>query len=131
MEKYDYHTTNAASTANLHLPSGSHSSPYGSGDPYYNQSTGYVASAPPKRRTSKWIKLGIPIALLLIAGVVVGVVLGIRSSKNKSSSASGNGANAGVGANEIGRFPVSTDTNYFMPVYPSTVRFSCCGVLVY
>lgn len=127
MEKYDYHATNAASTANLNHSYESHSSPYGSGDPYYNQSSGYVASTPPKKRTSRWIKWGIPIAILLIAGVVVGVVLGIRSSKNKSSSANGN-ASSGAGVkNQIGRFPVSTDTDYFMPVYPSTTNSAAFG----
>ena len=64
------------------------SNPYGSGDPYYNESTGFITPHPAKKGTSKWIKFGIPVAVVVIAAVVVGVVLGVRSNKNSSSSSS-------------------------------------------
>ncbi|KAK0478316.1 chondroitin AC/alginate lyase [Armillaria novae-zelandiae] len=58
--------------------------PYGAGDPYYNE-------------TSNWIKFGIPVAVLVIVGAVVGGVVGSRSSKSSnnndaSSSSSTNSA---------------------------------------
>lgn len=118
---YDYHNSNG-SNAQLQPPS---TSPYGSGDPYYNESSGYIASGPAKKGTSKWIKFGIPLALVVIAGAVVGGIFGSRSSKDGSSSSTTGGSSspsAVVSAkNAVGRFATATDTDYFMPVYPSTV----------
>lgn len=116
---YDYHSTEH----------GAPTSPYGSGDPYYNKSTGYVASGPVKRSKSNWLKIGIPIAILVIVGAIVGGVLGSRASKNNSnggSSGSDNSSNGGSSngngvKNGLARFPVSTDSFYGMPIYPSTV----------
>jgi hypothetical protein len=112
--RYDYHTTDA-SGANP-------TTPYGSGDPYYNQSSGYIASGPPKKGASGWIKVGIPVAILVIAAAVVGGVLGSHHSKNSSSSSSANPSSIVSVKNSVGRFATATDTDYFMPVYPSTTN---------
>jgi hypothetical protein len=115
--KYDYHSTEASAAP----------SPYGSVGPSHTGSTGYLAGGPVKRRMSPWIKFGIPIAVLVIVGAVVGGVVGSRKSNNNTSSnAANNGGNVNPSAavsakNNVGRFAISTDTDYFMPVYPSTV----------
>jgi hypothetical protein len=118
---YDYHNTD---------PSGANpTSPYGSGDPYYNQSSGYIASGPQKKGRSNWIKFGIPVALLVVIGAVVGGVVGSRS-KNNSSSSSGSSANPSSIVSikdSVGRFATATDSDYFMPVYPSTTNSAAFG----
>jgi len=105
-------------------------SPYGSGDPYYSASTGYIAPANSKRSLSKWIKFGVPVGILVVAGAVVGAVLGTRhhggSSSSSGSSSSGNpaAASSAISAkNAVGVFPTATDSEYMVPVYPATVRF--------
>lgn len=120
---YDYHTTEPAGNT----------SPYGSGDPYYNKSSGYIASGPSSRPKRNWLKFGVPIAILVIVGAVVGGVLGSRSSKKNNSTSSGgsNGGNGGGGSdggtkNGLGRFPTSTDPFYGMPIYPSSVSLAPC-----
>lgn len=99
--------------------------PYGSGDPYYNESTGYITpQASAAKKTSNWIKYGIPVAIVAIVGIVVGVVLGTRSSHNSSSSGASSSAAAtsAIGAkNALGIFPTGTDSLYMLPLYPSTV----------
>ena len=100
--------------------------PYGSGDPYYNSSTGYITPhQPPKKKTSNWIKFGVPIAVLVIAGAVLGGVFGSRASKNASASsaASAAAATSAIQAKDaIGIFPTGTDSLYLLPLYPATVR---------
>ncbi|EJF66889.1 hypothetical protein DICSQDRAFT_95739 [Dichomitus squalens LYAD-421 SS1] len=119
---YSYNPTyNHSNASNIHQ-----ASPYGSGDPYYNESTGFITPAKPKKGTSKWVKIGIPVAILVIAAAVVGVVLGIRAH-NKSSSASSksgsSGSNSASGAqNDIGIFATGTDSLYMLPLYPSTTN---------
>lgn len=116
-------------------------SPYGSGAPYYSESTGYITPvAPPKNRTSKWIKIGVPVFVVIVIAAVVGGVLGSRSS-NKSSAASSGGGDDGGGSgggsassavsvkNEIGRYATATNSLYEMPLYPSTVRPLICAYL--
>lgn len=100
--------------------------PFGSGDPYYNASTGYITpSQPPKKKVSNWIKFGVPIAVLVIVGAVLGGVLGSRASKN--SSASSAATSAIQAKNAIGIFPTGTDSLYMLPLYPATVRIpQCC-----
>ncbi|CAL1695085.1 unnamed protein product [Somion occarium] len=89
--------------------------PYGSGDPYYNESSGYITPMPMKKRTSNWVKFGIPVAIVVIVAAVLGGVLGSRASKNTASSA------ASV-KNSIGVFPTATDSLYLLPIYPSTTN---------
>jgi hypothetical protein len=103
-------------------------SPYGSGDPYYNSSTGYVAPPTPKKSISKWIKFGVPVGVLVIAGAVVGAVLGTRHNGNGSSASNSDpgspaAASSAVSAkNAQGIYPTATDSEFMVPIYPSTVR---------
>lgn len=118
---YDYHSTD---------PTGANpTSPYGSGDPYYNQSSGYIASGTQKKGRSNWIKFGIPVALLVVIGAVVGGVVGSRSKNNSSSSSSSSANPSSIVSikDSVGRFATSTDTDYFMPVYPSTTNSAAFG----
>ena len=100
--------------------------PYGSGDPFYQHSSGFVGTQNKKQGTSKWIKFGIPLAILIIAGAIVGGVLGSHSSK-KQNSVRGNSNPAAASSslasvkNDIGRFATATNT-YGLPVYPTSVR---------
>jgi hypothetical protein len=101
--------------------------PYGSGDPYYNASTGYISPANPKKSPNKWIKIGIPIGILVVAGAVVAGVLASRHhSHNSSSSSSSPGSPAAASSalsakNAVGVFPTGTDSEFMVPIYPSTV----------
>ena len=120
---YTYNATyNHSNASNLHQPT-----PYGSGDPYYNESTGFITPSQPKKGTSKWIKIGIPIGVLVIAGADVGIVLGLRAHNKASSSSptgsSSSGSHSGSGANNnLGLFATATASQYMLPIYPSTVR---------
>jgi len=122
---YDYHTTEHAAPT----------SPYGSGDPYYNKSSGYIGSGGAARPKRNWLKIGIPVAILVIVGAVVGGVLGSRSSKknngggssgNNNGNGNGNGNSDNPVKNGLGRFPTSTDPFYGMPIYPSSVSLCSC-----
>jgi hypothetical protein len=103
------------------------SSPYPSADPYYSSTTGLGnPSRSAKKPLSKWIKFGLPVAVLVIAGAVVGGVVGSRHHKNNSSTSSGSSggpaASSAVSAkNAAGIFPTATDSEYMVPIYPSTV----------
>ncbi|KAH9969094.1 chondroitin AC/alginate lyase [Russula dissimulans] len=105
-------------------------SPYGSGDPYYRSSTGFVAPQSPKKSLSRWIKLGVPVGILVVAGAVVGAVLATHHNHSSSSSSgpkssSGNpaAASSAISAkNAIGIFPTATNTEFTVPVYPSTTN---------
>lgn len=118
-------------------------SPYGSGDPYYNESSGYITPMPVKKRTSNWIKIGIPVLIVVVVAAVVGGVLGSRAHNNsKSSSVSGassDGSSSDQAAaassaasvkNAIGVFATGTDSQYLLPLYPSTVSWSYDVALV-
>jgi len=120
---YDYHTTEQAAPT----------SPYGSGDPYYNKASGYIGSGAATRPKRNWLKIAIPVAILVIVGAVVGGVLGSRSNKksNGGGSSGNNGSNGnpnsdGPVKNGLGRFPTSTDPVYGMPIYPSSVSLRSC-----
>jgi hypothetical protein len=77
----------------------------------------------PKKRISNWVKFGIPIALLVIAGAVVGGIFGSRKSHSSSSSNSPSAAASSAASvkSAIGEFPTATDSFYGVPLYPSTV----------
>ncbi|TFY81844.1 hypothetical protein EWM64_g2166 [Hericium alpestre] len=109
-------------------------SPYGSGDPYYNASSGYITPQNPPKSSKRWIWIGIPVAIAVIVAAVVGGVVGSRHHSSSSSSASSSGgsakgseASASAAAsvkNAIGVFPTSTNSDYLMPIYPSTASFT-------
>ena len=116
-------------------------SPYGSGDPNYNASSGYITPMPMKKRTSPWIKFGVPVVVVaVIVGVVVGAVVGTRHHNNNSkASTAGNAASNGSPDDSspsgqaaaassaaavkaaIGVYPTATNSQYLLPLYPSTV----------
>ena len=115
-------------------------SPYGTNDPNYHQSTGYIAPAPLQRKKglSNWIKFGVPVLIAaIIAAVVAGVVATRKHNSNASTSSSGStsagspaAASSAVSAKlAIGRFATATDSEFMVPVYPSTVSLPallCC-----
>lgn len=96
-------------------------SPYGSGDPYYNESSGYITPQPAKKGMSNWIKIGIPVGVLVIAGAVVGGILGTRHSSSSAAGKTAGASAAASAAKEIGIYATSTNSEFMMPVYPSTV----------
>ncbi|EMD41934.1 hypothetical protein CERSUDRAFT_110490 [Gelatoporia subvermispora B] len=106
-------------------------SPYGSGDPYYNESTGFITPPKPPQRKNNWLKIGVPVLIVVVVAAVVGGVLGSRSHDNKSAAASGTQASAtGAAAasqavsikQALGVLPTATDSLYLLPVYPSTTN---------
>lgn len=106
-------------------------SPYGSNYPFYNSSTGYLTPPNPKTSPSKkkWIMLGVPVAILVIAGAVVAAVLATRHHGHNSSSSSKNSnpaaASSAISAkNAVGVFPTATNSEFMVPLYPSTVRLA-------
>ncbi|PFH54816.1 hypothetical protein AMATHDRAFT_72577 [Amanita thiersii Skay4041] len=108
----------------------SNASPYGSGDPYYNESTGYITPHPMKKRgISNWIKIGVPVLIVVIVGAVLGGVLGSRSHSSTSSTGSSGGPQGEAAAssaasvkNSMGRYATATDSFYMVPIYPSTTN---------
>ncbi|KAJ7091353.1 chondroitin AC/alginate lyase [Mycena belliarum] len=97
-------------------------------DPSFSQSTGFLAPQPAsKPKTSKWIRVGIPVAVAVIvaAAVVAGVV---ASRKSKSSSANSPAAAAAASASSAsaklaaGIFATATNSEYMIPIYPSTTN---------
>lgn len=106
--------------------------PIGSGDPYYNPSSSYTTPVNPKTSVSKnkWIKFGVPVAVLVIAGVVVAAVLATRHHGHNSSSSSTSSGNPAAASsaisakNAVGLFPTGTDSEFMVPLYPSTVRLA-------
>lgn len=93
----------------------------------HNPSSTHVLGEPPKKGLSKWVKFGIPVALFIIVGIILAAVLGPESKKSDSSSS----ANTNF---TVGRIATATDSDYFMPVYPSTVckfRLYCYSLTIY
>jgi hypothetical protein len=99
--------------------------PYASGDGFYNQSSGYYPPQPKKKSVSNWVKIGIPVLVLVIGGAVAGAVLATRAKNNSasaSSAAGGSGGSAGgSGAPGNGIFATATNANGW-PVYPSATN---------
>lgn len=81
-----------------------------------------------KSKVNKWIKIGVPVLLLVVLVAVLAGVFGSRAAKKQDSTLTANSdAAASSEANaqssirsELGRFATATD-EYFLPVYPSTV----------
>ncbi|KAI0719986.1 chondroitin AC/alginate lyase [Cerioporus squamosus] len=99
---------------------------------YANETSGLTTSQP-KRTNRKWLWIGIPVAIAVILAAVLGGVLGSRAHKNNSSSSSAAAAGSsptGEAAasqaasikQEIGVFPTGTDSQYLLPLYPSTTN---------
>lgn len=115
----------AANYNSLNAPT--NNSPYGSGNPYYTESTGYITPQPSKKRMSNWIKFGVPVVIIVIIAAVVGGVVGSRHKNNDSSSSStSKGADAAASSAasaklDLGRFATATDS-YMRPIYPSTTN---------
>jgi hypothetical protein len=118
--------------ATTYDPLDSGTSPYGSGDPYYNSSTGYITPPNPKKSLgkNKWLKIGVPVGVLVIAGAVVGAVLATRHHGHNSGSSSNNSGNPAAASsaisakNAVGMFPTATNSEFMVPLYPSTVRMA-------
>ncbi|PWN87670.1 hypothetical protein FA10DRAFT_268997 [Acaromyces ingoldii] len=52
---------------------------------YAQQSAQKYSYAPPKKGVSKWVKIGIPVAIIVIAGAVLGGYFGSKASKDSAS----------------------------------------------
>jgi hypothetical protein len=91
-----------------------------------------------KSKVNKWIKIGVPVLILVIIVAVLAGVFGSRAAKKQDSTLSANSdAAASSEANaqssiraELGRFATATD-EYFLPVYPSTVSAHLQALLHY
>lgn len=108
-----------------------HGSPYQNA-PQLNEATGFIEK-PARRRTSNWVKIGVPVAIIVVIGAVLGGVLGSRAEKKHSSSSS---SNAGAGTpsgeaaassaasvkNAIGIFATATNSEFMVPIYPSATN---------
>jgi flagellar basal body-associated protein FliL len=121
-----------------------------SGNPYASQSPRGFEQPQKKSRKKMWIIIGVIVALLVIIGAVLGGVLGSRASNDSSSSGSGSSADQANGGNSGGAVPsgvsgvnseavtatnqdrylaIATDSQWMLPVYPSTVSVQihfCC-----
>ncbi|KAG7099035.1 hypothetical protein E1B28_000915 [Marasmius oreades] len=99
--------------------------PYGSGDPYYSQSTGYITPLPSKKGTNPWVKFGIPIGILVVIGAIVGIVIGIKShnTNNSGSKSAEDAATSAASAKlALGRYATATNSEFMVPIYPSTTN---------
>lgn len=81
-----------------------------------------VYEIPQKKRVSKWVTVGLPLGLLVIAGAVVGVLFGMHiikvGSSSSSSSHSGSGGSGNVNLEDLSYFATGTNS-YHQPIYPS------------
>ena len=106
--------------------------PYGSNSGLAQASQGNIEPYPRKKGLSKWVKIGVPVAIIVIVAAVVGGVLGSRASKNDDASSSSNGAGTEEGEaaassaasvkNNIGIYATATNSEYMIPVYPATTN---------
>ncbi|KAF8893247.1 chondroitin AC/alginate lyase [Mucidula mucida] len=94
---------------------------------------GFINGGAKPRKTSNWIKFGIPVAVVVIIAAVLGGVLGSRAAnKDDSSSSSSSNSGGSTGSSDpsevasvkkdIGLFPTSTNTEFSIPIYPSTTN---------
>ena len=99
---------------------------------YANETSGLTTSRP-KSRSRKWLWIGIPVAVAVILAAVLGGVLGSRAHKNSSDSSSAAAGSSPTATGEaaasqaasikeqVGLFPTGTNSQYLLPLYPSTV----------
>ncbi|KZT30714.1 hypothetical protein NEOLEDRAFT_1174102 [Neolentinus lepideus HHB14362 ss-1] len=101
-----------------------HPSPYGSGDPYYSESTGFLTSTRQRKSASSWIKFGVPVLIVVVVAAVVGGVVGSRhhSSTAGTQSTKASASSVASAKNAIGIYPTGTNSQYMMPLYPSTTN---------
>jgi len=103
-------------------------------DPGFNQ---YPAQK--KAKVNKWIKIGVPVLILVVIVAVLAGVFGSRAAKKQDSTRTAVNSDAAASSEanaqssiraELGRFATATD-EYFLPVYPSTVSAlrQCCNAL--
>jgi hypothetical protein len=87
-----------------------------------------VYHIPQKKRRSKWLTIGLPLGLIVIAGAVVGVLFGLKIIKvgGANSSSSSTGGTGNVNLDDLSYFATGTNS-YHQPLYPSMVsrRLSC------
>ncbi|KAI0361406.1 hypothetical protein OH77DRAFT_1390466 [Trametes cingulata] len=99
---------------------------------YANETSGLTTSRP-KTRSRKWLWIGIPVAVVVILAAVLGGVLGSRAHKNNNNSSSaaaaGSSPTGEAAASQaasikeaVGLFPTATDSQYLLPLYPSTTN---------
>lgn len=94
---------------------------------YYNDSTGYIPQRPgysKKKPVSNWIKFGVPILILVLAGGGVGAYFATRKKTTAASSSSPGSASGSAAASAklaLGRFATATNSEFMMPIYPATV----------
>lgn len=94
-----------------------------------NETSGLTTSRP-KSSGKKWLYIGIPVAIAVVLAAVLGGVLGSRAHKSSSadtasSSPSGEAAASQAASikEQVGLFPTGTDSQYLLPLYPSTVSY--------
>ncbi|KAI0652050.1 chondroitin AC/alginate lyase [Trametes meyenii] len=98
---------------------------------YANETSGLTTSRP-KSRSRKWLWIGVPVAIAVILAAVLGGVLGSRAhnkNKNDSSSAAASSPTGEAAASQaasikeaVGLFPTATNSQYLLPLYPSTTN---------
>ncbi|CCA69124.1 hypothetical protein PIIN_03024 [Serendipita indica DSM 11827] len=79
-----------------------------------------------KKRRSKWVTVGLPLGLLVVAAAVVGLLFGLKIIKTGSSSATSSSSSGSPGStnhqnqdlNNLSYFATSTNA-YHQPIYPS------------
>ena len=79
-----------------------------------------VYHLPQKNRRSKWLTIGLPLGLLVIAGAVVGVLFGLKIIKVGGASSSSTGGTGNVDLDDLSYFATGTNS-YHQPLYPSMV----------
>ena len=116
------------SPQNLYKSEYNQNSPYG--DNYYAQSTGYIPPQSPRKPVSKWVKFGIPAAIVIIAAIVVGIAVGVSKHNSQQQSSSQQAAASAAAASASGSnndpsalqlFVTAYGSQYLNPLYPSTV----------
>ncbi|TBU63749.1 chondroitin AC/alginate lyase [Dichomitus squalens] len=99
----------------------------------YDKEDAGLTSSRSRSTKRKWIWIGVPVAIVVILAAVLGGVLGSRAHKNSSKSSSGSAAQASPSGEaaasqaasikeHIGLYPTGTDSQYLLPIYPSTTN---------